>query len=135
MKNFKELLIWQRSHQLVLEIYLITKSFPKDELFGLTSQMRRSSASIPTNIAEGCSRNSDAEMNRFLIIAQDSATELEYQIILSKDLSYISTEIFDTLCLELTEIRKMINTFSQKTFAIHKSFTSTTYAQIKKTKS
>lgn len=83
MKNFKELLIWQRSHQLVLEIYIITKSFPKDELFGLTSQMRRSSASIPTNIAEGCGRNSDAEMNRFLIIAQGSAAELEYQIILS----------------------------------------------------
>lgn len=114
MKNFKELLIWQRSHQLVLNIYSITKSFPKDELFGLTSQMRRSSASIPTNIAEGCGRNSDAEMNRFLIVAQGSAAELEYQIILSKDLSYISTEIFDTLSLELTEIRKMINTFSQK---------------------
>lgn len=114
MKNFKELLIWQRSHQLVLDIYLITKSFPKEEVYGLTSQIRRSCSSIPTNIAEGCGRNSDAEMNRFLIIAQGSATELEYQIILSKDLSYISTEILNTLSLELTEIRKMINTFSQK---------------------
>ena len=114
MKNFKELLIWQRSHQLVLEIYLVTKSFPKEELFGLTSQMRRSSASIPTNIAEGCGRNSDAEMSRFLVIAQGSAAELEYQIILSKDLSYISLETFNKLSLELTEIRKMINTFIQK---------------------
>jgi len=114
MKNFKELLIWQRSHQLVLEIYLVTKSFPKEELFGLTSQMRRSSASIPTNIAEGCGRNSDAEMSRFLVIAQGSATELEYQIILSKDLSYLSLETFNKLSLELTEIRKMINTFMQK---------------------
>lgn len=114
MKNFKELLIWQRSHQLVLEIYLVTKSFPKEELFGLTSQMRRSSASIPTNIAEGCGRNSDAEMSRFLVISQGSAAELEYQIILSKDLSYISLETFNKLSLELTEIRKMINTFMQK---------------------
>lgn len=114
MKNFKELLIWQRSHQLVLEIYLVTKSFPKEELFGLTSQMRRSSASIPTNIAEGCGRNSDAEMSRFLVIAQGSAAELEYQIILSKDLSYLSLETFNKLSLELTEIRKMINTFMQK---------------------
>lgn len=114
MKNFKELLIWQRSHQLVLEIYLVTKSFPKEELFGLTSQMRRSSASIPTNIAEGCGRNSDAEMSRFLVIAQGSAAELEYQIILSKDLSYISLETFNKLSSELTEIRKMINTFMQK---------------------
>ncbi len=114
MKNFKELLIWQRSHNLVLDIYSLTKSFPKDELFGLTSQMRRSSASISTNIAEGCGRNSDAEMSRFLVIAQGSAAELEYQIILSKDLSYISLETFNKLTLELTEIRKMINTFTQK---------------------
>lgn len=114
MKNFKELLIWQRSHQLVLDVYLITKSYPKDELYGLTSQIRRSSTSIPTNIAEGCGRNSDAEMSRFLIIAQGSAAELEYQIILSKDLLYISTETFEKLSLELIEIRKMINTFIQK---------------------
>lgn len=114
MKNFKELLIWQQSHQLVLEIYLVTKSFPKEELFGLTSQMRRSSASIPTNIAEGCGRNSDAEMSRFLVIAQGSAAELEYQIILSKDLLYLSLETFNKLSVELTEIRKMINTFMQK---------------------
>ncbi len=114
MKNFKELHIWQRSHQFVLEIYFITKSFPKDELFGLTSQMRRSAASIPTNIAEGFGRNSDAEINRFLVISQGSAAELEYQIILSKDLNYISTETFDKLNLEITEIRKMLNSFAQK---------------------
>jgi len=105
MTNFKELHIWQRSHQFVLEIYFITKSFPKDELFGLTSQMRRSAASIPTNIAE---------INRFLVISQGSAAELEYQIILSKDLNYISTETFDKLNLEITEIRKMLNSFAQK---------------------
>jgi four helix bundle protein len=89
MKNFKELKIWQRSHQLVLDIYLITKSFPKEEVYGLTSQIRRSCSSIPTNIAEGCGRNSDAELNRFLVIAMGSASELEYQLILIKDLGYI----------------------------------------------
>ncbi len=76
--------------------------------------MRRSAASIPTNIAEGFGRNSDAEINRFLVISQGSAAELEYQIILSKDLNYISTETFDKLNLEITEIRKMLNSFAQK---------------------
>ncbi len=112
MKNFKELRIWQRSHQLVLDIYLITKSFPKEEVYGLTSQIRRSCSSIPTNIAEGCGRNSDAELNRFLVIAMGS--ELEYQLILIKDLGYIQIESYEKLNNELVEIRKMLNTFIQK---------------------
>jgi four helix bundle protein len=114
MKNFKELRIWQRSHQLVLDIYLITKSFPKEEVYGLTSQIRRSCASIPTNIAEGCGRNSDAELKRFLTIAMGSASELEYQLILSNDLGYIQTDNYEKLNNELIEIRKMLNTFIQK---------------------
>ncbi|WP_435357072.1 four helix bundle protein [Emticicia sp. SJ17W-69] len=114
MKNFKELRIWQRSHQLVLTIYDLTKYFLKDEIYGLTSQIRRSCASIPTNIAEGCGRNSDAELNRFLVIAMGSASELEYQLILSKDLGYIQTDNFEKLNNELIEIRKMLNTFIQK---------------------
>lgn len=69
MRNFKELSIWQRSHQLTLKIYLFTKSFPSDELYELASQMRRSSSSVPTNIAEGCGRNSNADLSRFLTIA------------------------------------------------------------------
>ncbi len=114
MKNFKELRIWQRSHQLVLDIYLITKSFPKEEVYGLTSQIRRSCSSIPTNIAEGCGRNSDAELNRFLVIAMGSASELEYQLILIKDLGYIQIENYEKLNNELVEIRKMLNMFIQK---------------------
>jgi four helix bundle protein len=114
MKNFKELRIWQRSHQLVLDVYQITKSFPKEEVYGLTSQIRRSCSSIPTNIAEGCGRNSDAELNRFLVIAMGSASELEYQLILSKDLGYIQFENYEKMNNELVEIRKMLNMFIQK---------------------
>ena len=113
MKNFKELRIWQRSHQLVLDVYGITKNFPKEEVYGLTSQMRRSSASIPTNIAEGCGRNSDAELCRFSVIAMGSASELEYQLLLSNELNYLQIIDYKRLNDELVEIRKMINMFIQ----------------------
>jgi four helix bundle protein len=94
MRNFKQLIFWQRSHALTLKMYAITKSsFPKDEMYGLISQMRRSSSSVPTNIAEGCGRKSNAELKRFLVIATGSISELEYQLLLSKDLLYIKNEI------------------------------------------
>lgn len=111
MRNFQELTIWQRSHSLTLKVYSITNTFPKDELFGIISQMRRSSSSIPTNIAEGCGRNSNPEMKRFLIIATGSASELEYQLILSKDLKYLPENLYKELQNELIEIRKMIHSF------------------------
>lgn len=114
MKNFKDLLIWQRSHQFTLSIYKASASFPTEEKFGLTSQLRRSSASIPTNIAEGCGRQSDAELHRFLTIAMGSASELEYQLLLAKDLSYLSESSFSLLTIELIEIKKMLNAYIQK---------------------
>lgn len=114
MKKFQDLVIWERSHQLTLHIYNLTRTFPKEELYGLTSQIRRSSSSIPTNIAEGCGRNSELDFNRFLAIAMGSASELEYQLILSRDLKYCSEEDFEVLASELKEIKKMINSFSQK---------------------
>ena len=114
MRNFQELSIWQRSHQLTLKIYLLTRTFPNDELYGLTSQIRRSSASVPTNIAEGCGRNSDAELKRFLTIASGSISELEYQVLLSKDISYRPLNIYQELTTEIIEIRKMIYAFIQK---------------------
>jgi len=114
MKNFKDLIIWQRSHQLTLGIYKASASFPAEEKFGLTSQIRRASASIPTNIAEGCGRQSDAELHRFLIIAMGSASELEYQFILAKDLLYLSESSFLLLNNELMEIKKMLNVYIQK---------------------
>lgn len=111
MRNFKNLTIWQRSHALTLKVYQHTYKFPKEELFGLTSQMRKSAYSIPTNIAEGSGRNSNAEMKRFLIISSGSASELEYQLILSHDLGYVSQAVFAELTTELTEIQKMIYIF------------------------
>ncbi len=111
MRNFQELSIWQKSHLLTLKIYSSTHNFPKDEMFGIISQMRRSSSSVPTNIAEGCGRNSNAEMKRFLIIATGSLSELEYQLILSKDLLYLSETSSKDLQNELIEIRKMIYSF------------------------
>lgn len=113
MRNFKELMIWERSHKLTLLIYNLTRTFPKEEIYGLASQIRRSSASIPTNIAEGCGRKSDLDFKRFLDYAFGSASELEYQLILSRDLYYCSEEEFNELSSELEEIKKTISSFSK----------------------
>ena len=94
---------------MVLDIYKTSRDFPKDELFGLTSQMKRSSSSIPTNIAEGCGRNSDKDFCRFLYIAFGSANELEYQIILSIDLQFIEIENGKKPLFQVEEIKKMLN--------------------------
>jgi four helix bundle protein len=108
MRDFKKLDIWKRSHQLTLAIYKITKQYPKEELFGLTSQMRRSSSSIPTNIAEGCGRGTNTQLKHFLEISIGSNSELEYQLILSKDLEYISEDIFNHYSEETIQVRRMI---------------------------
>jgi four helix bundle protein len=113
VRNFQDLTIWVKSHLLTLKIYSVTQSFPKEEMFGLISQMRRSSSSIPTNIAEGCGRNSNPDFKRFLTIATGSSSELEYQLILSRDLKYLSEPAFKELENELIEIRKMIHAFSR----------------------
>ena len=114
MKNFKELHVWQKSHLLTLAVYKISKFFPKEELYGLTSQIRRSAVSLPSNISEGCGRLSDKELAHFLVIASGSASELVYQILLSKDLEYVSEPIHDQLQADLTEIHKMHNAFIKK---------------------
>lgn len=114
MKDFYKLKVWERSHRLTLSIYLHTKDFPKDELYGLTNQMRRASSSIPTNIAEGCGHDSQAEFTRFLLMAMGSSSELEYQLILSHDLQYIDDKIFLELSSELNEVRRMLNSLIQK---------------------
>jgi four helix bundle protein len=114
MKDFRKLKVWERSHKLTLQIYQLTKEFPKDELYGLTNQMRRSSSSIPTNIAEGCGRDSQAELTRFLRMAMGSSSELEYQLILGYDLQYINENTYQYILSELTEFRRMLNAFIQK---------------------
>ena len=108
MRDFRKLIIWQRSHQLTLAVYRISKSFPKEEIFGLTSQMRRAVSSIPTNIAEGCGRASNKDFAHFLQIAIGSATEVEYQLLLARDINYINDDDYQTLANETVVVRKMI---------------------------
>ncbi|MCP4716400.1 MAG: four helix bundle protein [Deltaproteobacteria bacterium] len=114
MKNFRDLKVWQKAHQLALCIYTTTKHFPKEELYGLTSQIRRSSMSVPTNIAEGCGRGSDADLNRFLYISMGSACELEYQILLSCDLKFITKVVYDDLYSQVIDIKKMLTSLTKK---------------------
>ncbi|MDP1677631.1 MAG: four helix bundle protein [Bacteroidota bacterium] len=90
MQNLKNLLVWQKAHLLVKEVYVVSNDFPKEELYGITSQLRRAAVSIPTNIAEGSGRGSDADFKRFLQIAFGSTSEVEYLIFLSKELQFIS---------------------------------------------
>ena len=108
MRDFHKLIIWQRSHQLALKVYSISKLFPKDELFGLTSQIRRAVSSIPTNIAEGCGRASNKDFAHFLQIAIGSAAEVEYELLLAHDLDYINDNDYKALTEETVAVRKMI---------------------------
>lgn len=114
MKDYKDLLVWQKSHLFALAIYQVTKTFPREEIYGLTSQIRRCSVSVPSNISEGCGRLSDKELAHFLVIASGSASELDYQLMLSKDLFYIDILVYEQLHQNLTEIRKMLNAFIKK---------------------
>ena len=114
MKDFRELSVWEKSHRLTLAVYRETKAFPKEELFGLTSQMRRSSSSIPTNIAEGCGRGSNGDFQRFLQIAFGSANELDYQLILARDLRLFSDGCYVELNATLLEVKKMLASLIQK---------------------
>ena len=114
MKDFRELKVWEKGHRLTLEIYRITKQFPQEETYGLKSQIRRSSASIPTNVAEGCGRDSDAELARFLQIAMGSASELEYLVLLSKDLELIEEPDYESSTKDVVEVKQMLTSFIKK---------------------
>ena len=114
MRDFKKYDIWHLSHELTLENYKMTHRFPKEEMYGLTSQIRRASSAIPTNISEGCGRNSDAEFNQFLNIALGSALETEYLLILSKDLAYIKNDVFVNMESKINTIKSKIYTLKQK---------------------
>ena len=114
MKDFRELIVWQRAHQVVLKVYKVTKSFPKKEMFGLTSQMRRAGISVAANIAEGCGRKTDADLRRFLVIAFGSGNELEYPLLLSHDLGILRDSDYSSISNELTEVKKMLNSFIRK---------------------
>jgi four helix bundle protein len=114
VKDFHELKVWQKAHQLALAVYRFTASFPREELYGLTSQLRRSSSSIPANLAEGCGRNGDAEFARFCSIAAGSASELEYHLLLAKDLELMKLEEYEELVQRTTEVKRMLAALLQK---------------------
>jgi four helix bundle protein len=114
MQNFRQLQVWQKAHQLTLAVYRITKSFPRDELYGLTAQLRRSSSSIPANLAEGCGRSSDAEFSRFCWIAMGSASELDYHLLLASDLAMIKATDHTALAAQLDEVKAMLSGLLQK---------------------
>jgi four helix bundle protein len=114
MRDFRKLKVWQKSHALTLAVYKSTSVFPKDELYGLRSQMRRSVSSIPTNIAEGCGRNTQPQLAHFLNIGLGSASELEYQLTLSKDLGFINDQIFKEQISQVREVKRMLTSLHQK---------------------
>lgn len=108
MQNFRDLKVWGKAHAIALATYGATEAFPAAERYGLTSQMRRAAASIPTNIAEGCVRSSDADFGRFLHIALGSASELEYLALLAHDLRMLTTPVHDDLTASLQEVKRML---------------------------
>jgi four helix bundle protein len=108
VKDFRRLKVWERAHALILEIYKATAKFPREEMFGITSQMRRSSASAAANIAEGCGRTGNGEFHRFLNAAAGSAMELEYFLLLSRDLSFLSNEPYESLSKQVLEVQRML---------------------------
>jgi len=114
MQDFKQLKVWQKSHALVLRIYSATTVFPDHERYGLTSQMRRAASSVPANIAEGCARGSRAEFCQFLHISAGSASELEYLLLLARDLRLFTEKQHEASHLSLHEIRRMLNGLVQR---------------------
>ncbi|MEN6298946.1 MAG: four helix bundle protein [Anaerolineaceae bacterium] len=114
MQDFHKLKVWEKSHQLTLDIYRVTIEFPKEELYGLINQIRKSSASIATNIAEGCGRETNAELKRFLYIAMGSASETEYHLLLSKELGYLTESDFARLNQEIGSVKQMITSLIKK---------------------
>ena len=114
MQSFKNLKVWEKAHRLTLDVYRSTRFFPREEVYGLTSQMRRSSSSIGANIAEGSCRRSDNDFARFLQFAMGSASELEYHVILVHDLELLKTLDYERLSAEAVEVKRMLAALLQK---------------------
>lgn len=114
MKDFRDLLVWDRAHKFTLSVYSATSLFPKEELYGHTSQLRRSALSIPTNIAEGCGKSSTADFGRYLQIAFGSANETEYHFLLARDLEIITESVYSGLQSDLVETKKMLAALIRK---------------------
>ena len=114
MQDFRNLKVWQKAHSWVLGVYEATAGFPKTEVFGLTSQLRRSAISVASNIAEGCGRGSDSDFGRFLQMAFGSANEADYQLLLAKDLGYLPAANHEKLESDMAEIKRMLAALLRK---------------------
>ena len=114
MKDFRDLRVWQAAHHLTLAIYKMTSQFPRQELYGLTSQIRRCSASVAANIAEGCGRRGNADFHRFLQIAAGSASELDYHLLLAHDLHFVGDVDYQKLATSLGQLRRMLSALLSK---------------------
>ncbi len=114
MQNFRNLKVWEKAHSLTLDLYVVSRGFPREEMYGLTSQIRRAAASIGANIAEGCCRKGDAELGRFLQMAMGSASEVEYHCLLARDLELLTVGDYDRLSAETVEVKRMLASLIQK---------------------
>ncbi|WP_276166956.1 four helix bundle protein [Zobellia alginiliquefaciens] len=114
MRDYRKYKVWELGHEITLNVYKSTQNFPKQEIYGIVSQMRRAAYSIPSNITEGCKRESDAEFRRFPIISQGSVNELEYFTVLTKDLGYLEQQVFAELNDKVDKIRRSLNNLINK---------------------
>jgi four helix bundle protein len=114
VKDFRRLQVWRKAHELVLEVYQATRSFPVEECYGLTAQVRRASASVPANLAEACGRRTDREFGRYLQIGMGSAVELEYHLLLARDLGYLNQACYEGLQSRTQEVQRMLGSLIRK---------------------
>jgi four helix bundle protein len=114
MQDFRKLSVWEKAHLVVLAMYQITAKFPKEEVYGLTSQIRRASVSIPANIAEGCGKEGNADFSRYLQISIGSTSELEYYLLLALDLKFLTNDDFTILDDQVNEVKRMLINLTKK---------------------
>ncbi len=129
MRDFRDLVVWERSHRLTLNLYRATDRFPRSEMFGLTSQIRRAASSVPTNLAEGCGRWGEGDMGRFVQIAMGSASEVGYLLLLAKDLGYLPGREYEAMSSELNEIRRMLTALYKRIRGVSKMQTASALAK------
>jgi four helix bundle protein len=108
MRNYRDLQVWTKAHTLTLDLYQLSRQFPREELYGMVTQLRRAACSIGANLAEGCGRRTQAELARFTRIAMGSASELDYHLLLSRDLGFVKNDDYQRVSTLLEEIRKML---------------------------
>ena len=111
MRNYRDLQVWTKAHLLTLDLYKISRAFPREEMYGLTAQLRRAASSIGANLAEGCGRRTSGDLARFVRIAMGSASELDYHLLLCRDLEFMKEDDFKRTARNLVEVRKMLTSF------------------------